>query len=76
MRRNIPEGNRRPDAPLADRRLYTYSPGDAGVGDLDGDGQYEIVLKWDPSNALDNAQDGFTDNVIIDAYKLDDRLKI
>src|SRR5215468_4525485 len=25
---------------------YTYSPGDASVGDLDGDGDYEIVLKW------------------------------
>jgi rhamnogalacturonan endolyase len=54
-------------------RQYTYSPGDASVADLDGDGQYEIVLKWDPSNARDNAQDGFTGNVIIDAYELDGR---
>lgn len=53
------------------RRQYSYSPGDAGAGDLDGDGQYEIVLKWDPSNARDNAQDGFTANVIIDAYETD-----
>ncbi len=52
---------------------FTYSPGDASVADLDGDGQYEIVLKWDPSNARDNAQDGYTANVIIDAYKLDGR---
>ncbi|MGQ9620541.1 MAG: rhamnogalacturonan lyase [Bacteroidales bacterium] len=52
-------------------RQYSYSPGDASVGDLDGDGQYEIVLKWDPSNARDNAQDGFTGNVFIDAYELD-----
>ena len=49
---------------------YTYAPGDASVADLDGDGQYEIVLKWDPSNARDNAQDGYTANVIIDAYEL------
>lgn len=55
------------------RRSYSYSPGDASVGDLDGDGQYEIVLKWDPSNARDNAQDGFTANVIIDAYEPDGR---
>jgi rhamnogalacturonan endolyase len=54
-------------------RQYTYSPGDASVADLDGDGQYEIVLKWDPSNARDNAQDGFTGNVILDAYELDGR---
>ncbi|GBU23044.1 rhamnogalacturonate lyase [Fibrobacteres bacterium R8-0-B4] len=49
----------------------TYSPGDGSAGDLDGDGVYEIVLKWDPSNAKDNSQSGTTDNVFIDAYKLD-----
>lgn len=50
---------------------YTYSAGDASCGDLDGDGEYEIVLKWDPSNAKDNAHSGYTGNVILDAYKLD-----
>jgi rhamnogalacturonan endolyase len=49
---------------------YTYSPGDASVGDIDGDGDYEIVLKWDPSNQRDNSQDGYTGNVFIDAYEL------
>jgi len=49
---------------------YTYSANDASVGDLDGDGQYEIVLKWDPSNAKDNAQSGYTGTVYIDAYRL------
>jgi rhamnogalacturonan endolyase len=63
--------NRQSENPPADRRQYTYAPGDASVGDLDGDGQYEIVLKWDPSNARDNAQDGFTGNVILDGYRLD-----
>jgi rhamnogalacturonan endolyase len=72
-RANRPQINRPAVAPPADRRQYTYAPGDASVGDLDGDGQYEIVLKWDPSNARDNAQDGFTGNVILDAYKLDGR---
>jgi rhamnogalacturonan endolyase len=66
-----PAADNRTDRPPQDRRQYTYSPGDASVADLDGDGQYEIVLKWDPSNARDNAQDGYTANVIIDAYKLD-----
>jgi fibronectin type 3 domain-containing protein len=50
---------------------YSYSANDASVGDLDGDGQYEIVLKWDPSNSKDNASGGTTGPVIIDAYKLD-----
>lgn len=49
----------------------TYSPGDCSVGDLDGDGTYEIVVKWDPSNAKDNASSGITDKVFLDAYKLD-----
>ncbi len=50
---------------------YTYSPNDASVGDLDGDGQYEIVLKWDPSNSQDNSVSGYTGNVYLDAYELD-----
>lgn len=54
-----------------DGMSYTYSANDASVGDLDGDGEYEIVLKWDPSNSHDNAHDGYTGEVILDAYKLD-----
>jgi len=61
----------RPPGNIMDRRQYTYSPGDASIADLDGDGQYEIVLKWDPSNARDNAQDGYTASVTLDAYELD-----
>lgn len=50
---------------------YTYSPNDASVGDVDGDGQYEIILKWDPSNSKDNSQSGHTGNVYLDAYEID-----
>jgi len=49
---------------------YTYSANDATAADLDGDGQYEIILKWDPSNSKDNSQDGYTGEVFVDAYKL------
>lgn len=49
---------------------YSYSPNDASIGDMDGDGEYEIILKWDPSNAHDNAHDGYTGEVLIDCYRL------
>ena len=48
-----------------------YYPNDCSVGDVDGDGQYEIFLKWDPENSKDNASSGNTNNVIIDCYRLD-----
>jgi rhamnogalacturonan endolyase len=50
---------------------YTYSANDASVGDVDGDGKYEIILKWDPSNSRDSASAGLSGDVLIDAYKLD-----
>ncbi len=53
---------------------YTYSENDCSVGDVDGDGQYEIFVKWDPSNSKDNANNGYTGSVIIDCYKLDGTL--
>ncbi len=61
-----PEGGTTPDGVN-----YTYSPNDASVADLDGDSEYEIVLKWDPSNSQDNANAGYTGNVYLDAYEMD-----
>lgn len=56
-------------------RPYTYSANDASVGDVDGDGEYEIILKWDPSNSHDNSHEGFTGNVYIDCYKIGEGTK-
>nr|WP_294895363.1 rhamnogalacturonan lyase [uncultured Pedobacter sp.] len=50
-----------------------YTPNDASVGDLDGDGQYEIVLHQ-TGKARDNSQTGITDPAIFQAYKLDGTL--
>jgi rhamnogalacturonan endolyase len=53
---------------------YTYSANDTSAADLDGDGDYELVVKWDPSNAKDNSQSGYTGNVYLDGYRLDGTL--
>lgn len=62
----IPAGGTTPD-----NVAYTYSANDCSVGDVDGDGQYELFVKWDPTNSKDNSQPGFTGNVYIDCYRLD-----
>ncbi len=50
---------------------YTYSANDGSVGDVDGDGVYEVFLKWDPSDSKDNEMAGYTGTQILDAYRLD-----
>ncbi len=56
---------------MPDGTTCTYTPNDTSCGDVDGDGQYELIVKWDPSNSKDNANDGYTGSVFIDCYKLD-----
>ena len=51
-----------------------YYPDDMSVGDLDGDGEYELIVKWFPDNFKDNSQSmvgSYTGTVFLDAYKLD-----
>jgi rhamnogalacturonan endolyase len=50
-----------------------YTAGDASPGDLDGDGEYEIVIHM-TGRGRDNSQSGFTDEPILHAYKLDGSL--
>lgn len=63
---NRPEGGTAPDG-----RANVYTPNDCSVGDVNGDGEYELIVKWDPSNSHDNSHDGYTGDVILDCYKFD-----
>ncbi|MFT3996427.1 MAG: rhamnogalacturonan lyase [Asticcacaulis sp.] len=63
--------NKPADATTPDGQAYSYTANDASVGDLDGDGRYEIILKWDPTNSKDNSQGGYTGPVFLDAYTLE-----
>ncbi|MEN6578537.1 MAG: rhamnogalacturonan lyase [Phycisphaerales bacterium] len=55
------------------RPITEYRPGDASVGDLDGDGEYEVVLHQ-VSRGRDNSFAGVTGTPVFDAYKLDGTL--
>ncbi|HSV26777.1 MAG TPA: rhamnogalacturonan lyase, partial [Sedimentisphaerales bacterium] len=57
-------------ASLPDGSSRAYVANDASVGDLNGDGEYEIVLKWEAS-PRDNSHSGHTSSVLLDAYRLD-----
>ncbi|WP_017472475.1 rhamnogalacturonan lyase [Amphibacillus jilinensis] len=50
---------------------YTYSANDLSIGDVTGDGRYEIFVKWYPSNAKDNAHSGYTGPTYLDCYTLE-----
>ncbi|WP_251453984.1 rhamnogalacturonan lyase [Microbacterium sp. Marseille-Q6648] len=55
-------------------QAYTYRANDISVGDVDGDGALEYVVKWDPTNQKDNSQVGYTGSVYVDTYELDGTL--
>lgn len=64
-----PEGGICPDD-----STYEYTANDMTVADVDGDGQLEFILKWDPTNSQDVSIPGYTGACLIDCYKLDGRL--
>lgn len=49
----------------------TYTPNDATAYDMDGDGEQEIVFRWEPSNVRDGANSGTTGSVYLECIKLD-----
>lgn len=54
---------------------YSYHANDMSVGDVDGDGQYEFFVKWEPTNSKDVSQVGYTGKTYIDCYELDGTLR-
>lgn len=60
----------KPD-PSVTNNSSSYTPNDISIGDADGDGEYELFVKWDPADSQDNSKKGKTSNVIIDCYKMD-----
>ena len=59
------------DQVMPDEKIATYTANDMSVGDLNGDGDYELIIKWAPSNGQDNSKDGYTGTTILDAYDID-----
>ncbi len=57
--------------PLESPSQNSHHAGDGSAADLDGDGDFELVLKWEANNAQDNANAGVTDNVFLDGLELD-----
>lgn len=77
---DIPIDRPDPVARMGDGKLSYYynddnghegGANDASIGDIDGDGQYEIILKWDPQDSKDSAGADYTGNCYIDAYEID-----
>lgn len=53
---------------------YSYRANDMSVGDVDGDGEYEYIVKWDPDNSQDVSIKGYTGSCLLDCYRLDGTL--
>ena len=65
----IPKGGTTPSG-----EVYSYTANDMSVGDVNGDGEYEYIVKWDPTNSHDVSIKGYTGNCLIDCYMLDGTL--
>ncbi|MEY2411089.1 MAG: rhamnogalacturonan endolyase [Verrucomicrobiota bacterium] len=68
-----PRAPARPYLSIPLRTPAGYAPNDASIGDLDGDGEYEVVVHQ-AGRGRDNSQAGQTDPPLLEAYKLDGSL--
>lgn len=64
---------RPPGGTTPDGKSFEYTANDASAADLDGDGDYEFILRWEPTNSWGGAAHGdhYTGPVLIDAYTLE-----
>ena len=53
---------------------YEYTANDMSVADVNGDGEYEYIVKWDPTNSHDVSIKGYTGKQYLDCYQLDGTL--
>ena len=64
-----------PEPTYVNGEQWHYTANDASVGDLDGDGDYEIVIKWTPEVTTPDANKNYlfepTANMFVDAYDMD-----
>lgn len=48
-----------------------YRPDGCSVADVDGDGDYELIVKWLPDNSRDSGKDGYASPAYLDCYEFD-----
>ncbi len=53
---------------------YVYDANDMSVADVTGDGTYEYIVQWEPSNSKDVSQRGYTGVTYLDTYLADGTL--
>lgn len=59
------------DETMPDGSTCNFTANDMSVGDVDADGQLELIVKWYPSNAKDNSGAGYTGKTFLDTYDVD-----
>ncbi|RZT55950.1 hypothetical protein EV140_2618 [Microcella alkaliphila] len=53
---------------------YVYDANDMSVADVTGDGAYEYIVQWEPTNSKDVSQRGYTGVTYLDTYLADGTL--